>query len=43
LQGDPGPFSGFSFIDRNGKPTAQYQAYQEVIKRSIEKKLAENR
>ncbi len=43
LQGDPGPFSGFSFIDRNGQPTAQYRAYQEVIKRAAEKKLAEKR
>lgn len=43
LQGDPGPFSGFSFIDRNGKPTAQYSAYQAVIKQSLEKVLAEKR
>lgn len=43
LQGDPGPFSGFSFIDRNGQPTAQYRAYQDVIKRSVEKKIAESR
>src|SRR5260221_247457 len=32
LQGDPGPFSGFSFIDRNGKPTHQYEAYQKVMR-----------
>lgn len=43
LQGDPGPFSGFSFIDRNGKPTVQYDAYQAVIRRSFEKILAEKR
>lgn len=43
LQGDPGPFSGFSFIDRHGKPTEQYSAYQNVIRRSFEKILAEKR
>ena len=42
LQGDPGPFSGFSFIDKNGRPTTQYRAYQDVIKRSLEKVLAAN-
>ncbi|MBW7944072.1 hypothetical protein H3C70_01590 [Patescibacteria group bacterium] len=40
LQGDPGPFSGFSFIDKNGRPTTQYRAYQDVIKRSLEKVIA---
>lgn len=43
LQGDPGPFSGFSFIDRNGQPTAQYHAYQDIIRQALEIKLAENR
>lgn len=43
LQGDPGPFSGFSFLDKNGKPTNQYRAYQEVIKQSLDKVLAQNR
>jgi len=32
LRGDPGPFSGFAFIDRHSKPTKQYSAYQNVIK-----------
>jgi hypothetical protein len=32
LQGDPGPFSGFSFLNRNGQPTQQYAAYQRAIK-----------
>jgi len=41
LQGDPGPFSGFSFLDKNGKPTNQYRAYQEVIKQSIQKVIAQ--
>lgn len=36
LRGDPGPFSGFSFLDRNGQPTAQYQAFQRAVKRSLE-------
>jgi hypothetical protein len=43
LNGDPGPFSGFSFLDRNGKPTTQYRAYQQVIKQSLEKTIAEKR
>lgn len=33
LRGDPGPFSGFSFLDRNGKPTAQYTAFQKALSR----------
>lgn len=33
LQGDPGPFSGFAFIDRNNKPTNHYTAFQNAIKR----------
>ncbi len=32
LQGDPGPFSGFTFIDKQGRPTPQYEAYQNVIR-----------
>ncbi|MBW7956031.1 hypothetical protein H3C66_04840 [Patescibacteria group bacterium] len=40
LQGDPGPFSGFSFLDKEGKPTNQYRAYQSVIKQSLDKILA---
>lgn len=43
LQGDPGPFSRFSFIDKDGKPTNQYRAYQDVIRRSVEKVLAATR
>lgn len=31
LQGDPGPFSDFSFIDRNGHPTSQYHALQAAL------------
>jgi hypothetical protein len=33
LQGDPGPFSGFAFIDRNSKPTVHYTAFQNAIKK----------
>lgn len=33
LQGDPGPFSAFAFIDRNNKPTNHYTAFQNAIKR----------
>ncbi|MBD3279426.1 MAG: hypothetical protein GF390_01805 [Candidatus Pacebacteria bacterium] len=33
LQGDPGPFAGFSFLDRNGQPTAQYRAAQAAVKK----------
>lgn len=32
LRGDPGPFSGFGFIDRNNQPTRQYTALQNAIK-----------
>lgn len=32
LKGDPGPFSGFGFIDRHSKPTKNYTAYQKVLK-----------
>src|SRR5258708_7586459 len=38
LQGDPGPFSQFTFLNRNGQPTAQYAAYQEALKKFGEKK-----
>jgi hypothetical protein len=33
LQGDPGPFASFSFINKSGQPTYQYAAYQEAIKK----------
>ena len=32
LQGAPGPFEEFTFLDALGKPTQQYRAYQEAIK-----------
>lgn len=32
LRGDPGPFSGFAFLDREGKPTLQYLALQKALK-----------
>jgi hypothetical protein len=38
LQGAPGPFAGFTFIDSQGNPTHQYRAYQDVIKKLAEKK-----
>jgi len=31
LQGDPGPFAGFTFLDKNNKPTAEYQALQKAM------------
>ncbi|NCN87717.1 MAG: hypothetical protein GW941_02365 [Candidatus Pacebacteria bacterium] len=31
LRGDPGPFSGFAFIDRNGEPTKQYYSFQKTF------------
>ncbi len=31
LHGAPGPFSSFSFFDRQGNKTLQYQAYRKVI------------
>jgi hypothetical protein len=37
LRGDPGIFSAFTFINRNGQPTRQYQAYQKVIGELAEK------
>lgn len=35
LQGSPGPFEGFSFLDAQGDPTAQYIAYQNAIKKQF--------
>lgn len=32
LQGDPGPFAGFTFVNRSGQPTRQYMAYQNILK-----------
>lgn len=37
LQGDPGPFSAFTFLNRDGRPTAQYAAYQNVLKTLTQK------
>lgn len=31
LQGSPGPFAGFSFLDAAGKPTKQYLAYKRIL------------
>jgi hypothetical protein len=31
LRGDPGPFSGFTFLDKNNKPTVQYEALQKAL------------
>jgi hypothetical protein len=33
LRGDPGPFSGFTFLDKNGKPTVHYAAMQNALKK----------
>jgi hypothetical protein len=33
LKGDPGPFAEFGFLDRNDKPTYQYQALQQALER----------
>jgi len=38
LQGAPGPFAEFTFLDAKGKPTQQYLAYQDAIKSLAEKK-----
>ncbi len=32
LQGAPGPFAQFTFLDARGNPTQQYRAYQEAMK-----------
>lgn len=37
LQGSPGPFAGFSFVDQHGKPTAQYLAYKNALKNQFSK------
>lgn len=37
LQGDPGPFSSFAFIDRNSKPTIHYIAFQNAIRKAQSK------
>ena len=34
LQGDPGPFSDFTFLTQDGKQTRQYQAYQNILRQS---------
>lgn len=36
LKGSPGPFSGFSFIDADGKPTRQYLALKEALEESAD-------
>ena len=36
LQGAPGHFAAFSFLDAQQKPTAQYTAYQAVLKKLME-------
>jgi hypothetical protein len=33
LRGDPGPFSGFSFLDKNNQPTQQWVALQRAMER----------
>lgn len=40
LQGSPGPFSGFSFLDESGKPTKQYVALQEALIKEDETAVA---
>ncbi len=32
LQGSPGPFEGFSFLDAAGEPTRQYRAYEALLR-----------
>jgi hypothetical protein len=34
LRGDPGPFAGFSFLDKNNRPTIQYVAMQNALKKT---------
>lgn len=36
LQGDPGPFAAFTFIDQVGNQTLQYQAYHQLVKQLAE-------
>ncbi len=31
LQGAPGPFAGFSFLDQSGQPTKQYLSYKKAL------------
>lgn len=33
LQGAPGPFAGFTFLDERGQPTSHYRALQNAIKK----------
>lgn len=35
LRGDPGPFSQFSFFDRNNQPTVQYTAFRNALTRVL--------
>lgn len=34
LQGAPGTFAPFSFLDKNGKPTAAYTIYQDLLEKN---------
>jgi len=34
LRGDPGPFAGFAFLDKNNNPTSQYIALQKALQNS---------
>ncbi|HYD35830.1 MAG TPA: hypothetical protein VD999_07250 [Vitreimonas sp.] len=34
LRGDPGPFSNFTFLDRNNQPTVQYLAFKKAVQRA---------
>lgn len=38
LQGSPGPFSNFSFINSEGKPTAQYNAFRSALEKFKQEK-----
>ncbi len=35
LQGSPGPFSGFSFLDEKGQPTEQYFAFRGAVDKVV--------
>ncbi len=35
LSGDPGPFAEFAFLDREGKPTAQYLAFKNALRLDV--------
>lgn len=37
LKGDPGPFSRFSFIDKNGATTKQFTAYSRQVQHNLER------